>query len=340
MSNALQKGASDLHLTPRNPPIVRINGRLEPLNGNPLSAADTEQLLSELLPRAGAQDVDSSVTVSTSSGPARFRASIYRMAGGWAACLRHIRTKPPRLGELGFPAGVAEQLCAFRDGLLIFSGATGAGKSSTMAGLIQHISDRTRLHVLTIEEPIEFVYDSRGGSLYSQREVGRDVASFADGLRHGLRQDPDVILVGETRDRETAQMALSAAETGHLVLTTLHTRDAKSAISRMVDLFPPDQQDEARKQLAMSLRAVVAQHLLPAVQSTAPRVLAIELLINSMPAESAIRQGKIESLESVLQTGRRDGSFALDDDLQRLVNAGRIARETARRVAKRPELFG
>jgi twitching motility protein PilT len=166
--------------------------------------------------------------------------------------------------------------------------------------------------------------------------VGRDVDSFADGLKYGLRQDPDVVLVGEIRDRETAQMALSAAETGHLIFTTLHTRDAKGALTRFVDLFPHDSQDDVRKQLAMSLRSVVSQHLLPSAVPGEKRVLALEVLHATPQVQAAIRAGKIESIESNIQTGRKEGMLKLDDDLQRLVRLGKISVETARRFAKDP----
>jgi twitching motility protein PilT len=223
------------------------------------------------------------------------------------------------------------------DGLVIFTGTTGAGKSSSMAALIQQMAERHRLHVLTIEEPIEYQFASRMGSLFSQREVGRDVPDFATGLKYGLRQDPDVILVGETRDRDTAQMVLSAAETGHLVLTTLHTRDAKGALSRFVDLFPAAQHEEARKLLAMSLRSVVSQHLLPGIGTSGRRVLATEVLHNSQQAEVAIRSGRFETLDSVIQTGRRDGMYTLDDDLERLVKAGKLPADVAQRLRKRSD---
>ena len=176
-----------------------------------------------------------------------------------------------------------------------------------------------------------------GTSIITQREVGRDVESFYDGLKSGLRQDPDVVLVGEIRDRDTAQMALSAAETGHLIMATLHTKDAKGAVTRLVDLFPHVVQDDVRTQLSLSLRSVISQHLLPPVVAGEKRVLALEILHTNNPVRAAIKQGKIESIDSAIQTGKRDGMMSFDDDLQRVLNEGRITVQTARRFAKDPD---
>jgi twitching motility protein PilT len=185
--------------------------------------------------------------------------------------------------------------------------------------------------IVTVEDPIEYVFPKTTGSVVTQREVGRDVRSFAEGLKYALRQDPNVILVGEVRDRDTAQTALSAAETGHLVFATLHTRDAKGAISRYSDLFPQNVQHEIRSQLSMSLRAVVSQHLLPSAQAGEKRVLALEVLFNNAPIASGIRFGKIESIDNYVQTGRADGMMTLNESIKRLFQAGQISQETAER---------
>ncbi len=337
----VERQASDLHLLAGQPPTLRVNGKLEALAEPRLRGEEIRSLLTEALPQraadfqGAARDVDGSLTFQHAAGPARFRVNAYRTQGAWSACLRHIATAVPSLAALGFPEAVAQQIMTHRDGLVIFTGATGTGKSSSMAALIQLMAERQRLHVLTVEEPIEFVFNSRSGSLFSQREVGRDVDSFAAGLKYGLRQDPDVILVGETRDRETAQMVLSAAETGHLVLTTLHTRDAKGALTRFVDLFPGDQHEEVRKWLALSLRTVVSQHLVSSTAKSSRRVLATEVLHNTSACEVAIRTGRFETIDSVLQTGRRDGMVTLDDDLARLSREGKIPPDVAQRYTKR-----
>ncbi len=238
---------------------------------------------------------------------------------------------------MGFPEGLARRLIAHTNGLVVITGVTGSGKSTTLAALIDLFNQAGGYRVITVEEPIEYVYGRVSSSMITQREVGRDVDSFFDGLKYGLRQDPDVILVGEIRDRETAQMALSAAETGHLIFTTLHTKDTKGAVTRFVDLFPHGTQDDVRMQLALSLRSVVGQHLLQPVSGEGKRVLALEILHVNNPVRVAIKFGKIDSIESALQTGKRDGMMTLDEDLQRLAMERKISLATARRFAKDPD---
>jgi twitching motility protein PilT len=235
---------------------------------------------------------------------------------------------------MGFPEGLAQRLLAHQNGLVIITGVTGSGKSTTLAALIHILNQQGGHRVITVEEPIEYVHRPMSTTVVTQREVGRDVDSFYDGLKYGLRQDPDVVLIGEIRDRDTAQMALSAAETGHLILTTLHTKDAKGAVTRLVDLFPHEAQDDVRTQLSLSLRSVVSQHLLAPAAGEGKRVLALEIMHVNTPVRIAIKFGKIDSIESAIQTGRRDGLLTLDDDLQRLVTTGRISLETARKYAK------
>ena len=216
----------------------------------------------------------------------------------------------------------------FRNGLVLIAGVTGAGKTTTLAMLVNLLNREGGYRIITVEEPIEYLFPQCDQSVVTQREVGHDVRSFAEGLKYGLRQDPDVILVGEIRDRATAQMALSAAETGHLVFSTLHMRDAKGAITRYADLFPQSVQNEIRSQLSMSLRAVISQHLLPSLQQD-KRELALEIMFNSSPIASAIRFGKIESIDTNIVTGRASGMVSLDESIKRLLNAGRISRDTA-----------
>jgi twitching motility protein PilT len=233
---------------------------------------------------------------------------------------------------------LGERILSLAGGLVLVTGITGSGKSTTIAGLLGRLNARGNCRIITIEEPIEYVYPPVDGSIVTQREVGTDVESFSQGLRFGLRQDPDVLLVGEIRDRETAQLAISAAETGHLIFGTLHSADAKGAITRLVDIFPADLHDDVLTQLSMSLRYVVSQHLLPSI-SGGRRVLALEVLFANFAVRSAIRQGKIESLDSAIQSGRKDGMFSLDMDLQRLLDRKLISIETAREFAKDPAEF-
>jgi len=343
LQTAGEREASDLHLVPGYPPTLRVHGQLAALGATPLAAEQIERLAQSILAPAvfarfeEVKNADCSVAFERGGETFRFRANVYLACESWCICFRHIANHPPTLQWLGFPAELAERLVSHNNGLVVITGETGAGKSSTLAALIQLLRERFSSHILTIEEPIEYVYGPGGKSVVTQREVGRDVDSFADGLKYGLRQDPDAILVGEIRDRETAQMALSAAETGHLILTTMHTRDAKGAITRLVDLFPQEAQDDLRRQLAMSLRSVVSQVLLPAATEGERRVLAIEVLHVNPQVQVAIRNGRIETLESVLQTGAREGMITLDDDLRRLVREGKITVETARQFAKDPD---
>lgn len=342
----MKNEASDLHLVPGYPPMQRIHGELRAAGQQVIAAGSVPDMLRTLVPpelhaRIGAGcDLDFALALPVSKGGmARFRVNVFSSRGDFGACFRAIPEKVPVLADLGFPVELAERITRLKNGLVLVTGITGSGKTTSLAAMIQMINARGGSRIITIEEPIEYVYPVCPGSVVTQREVGVDVASFFDGLRYGLRQDPDVILVGEIRDRETAQLALSAAETGHLIFATLHTTDAKGAITRLVDLFPPEQHDDIRTQLSMSLRYVLAQHLIPA-GSGGRRVLAMEVLFANYGVRSAIRLGKIENIESAIQSGRKDGMYTLDVDLRRLVQEKRITIETAREFAKDPAELG
>ncbi len=239
---------------------------------------------------------------------------------------------PPKIPDFAwaeFSPQLAERLAYLRDGLVIVTGPTGSGKTTTLAMIVELLNQEGGRRILTVEQPVEYVFSRSLHSIITQREVGTDVRTFADGLKYGLRQDPDVILVGEIRDRETAQMALSAAETGHLVFTTLHTRDAKGMVTRFADLFPQDVQKDIRGQLAMSLRAVVSQRLLPDVEPGRKRHLAVEVLWNNHPIANAIRTGKVESIDNYLLTRRDEGMVSFDESVRRLYEDDKITRATA-----------
>jgi twitching motility protein PilT len=337
---AVDAGASDIHLVPGYRPTFRIHGQMHAAGDGPLDPAQTRQIVESLVPERArerlddSKNLDCSVSLAHQGVLCRFRASVYLSQGEWCACLRHVPNEIPTLDWLGFPDDLAQRLIAHQNGLVVITGVTGSGKTATLAALVKLIRQDPSKRIITIEEPIEYIHQPMNQGIVTQREVGRDIDSFADGLKHGLRQDPDVILVGEIRDRETAQMALSAAETGHLILTTLHTRDAKGALTRLVDIFPQDAQDDVRSQLAMSLRSVICQHLLPSTDESGKRALALEVLHVNLPTQVAIRAGKIETIESAIQTGKRDGMIMLDEDLQRLVRIGRVLPDVARRFAK------
>lgn len=349
--------ASDLHLVPGHPPCYRIHGRLHGATDQPLAAETVREMVLSLLPDpirerlARCKSVDCSVSL-TSRGLSRqpgtqtsenaelslrFRVNVFFAREQMCACLRFIPNDIPDFEWMGFPRPLAERIVNLTNGLVIITGITGSGKTTTLAALVNLLNREHGARIITVEEPIEYLFPSAEGSLVTQREVGIDVDSFYDGLRSGLRQDPNVILVGEIRDRETAQMAISAAETGHLILTTMHTQDAKGAITRLVDLFPSQLQSDVRSQLSLSLRYVIAQHLLASAEDAEKRALALEVLVVTHGLASLIRQGRAEAIDSAIQTGRRAGMVTLDDSLAALMTAGKISPQTARHYAKDPE---
>jgi twitching motility protein PilT len=335
LAAVVEAGGSDLHLVVGHPPVMRLHGDLVEQSAAPLTAEDSRQLIGsicspEILARFDSeQDIDFSLELPLAGQNARFRANLFYAGRNLAACLRLIPGEIPAFDWAGFPADLARRLAFLRDGLVVVTGATGSGKTTTLAMLVNLVNQAGGYRIITVEEPVEYVFPRAVNSLVTQREVRTDVATFADGLKYGLRQDPDVILVGEIRDRETAQMALSAAETGHLVFTSLHSRDAKGAITRYMDLFPQDVQREIRTLLALSLRAVISQRLLPGVKEGTKRHLALEILWNTHPIAVAIRNGKVESIDNYLLTNRDDGMLSFDESVRLLMKAGKITREVA-----------
>ena len=337
---AVEVGASDLHVVVGHPPTLRVHGLLTRLGDaatdiRPLTETDVQAVLGPLLPAvisdrfAAEKNADFAFQIELEDSTQRFRANYFRTGGNLGGCFRVIPAKIPEFEWAGIPFELADRLAHFRNGLVIVSGITGSGKTTTLAMIVNLLCQEGGYRIITVEEPIEYMFPKSTNSIVTQREVGDDVHSFADGLKYGLRQDPDVILVGEIRDRETAQMALSAAETGHLVFATIHTRDAKGAVSRYADLFPQNVQNEIRAQLATSLRAVISQHLLPSARPGSKRELALEIMFTNPAVASAIRFGKLETIDNYIVTGRADGMLSLDESVKRLLNAGKITRETA-----------
>lgn len=329
------QGGSDLHLVVGHPPVQRLHGDLVELPEGVLTTAMVSELITQISPPEAARrlesekDVDFSCLLVVEERAIRVRVNVFFAQREPGMCIRVIPDTIPDLAWAGFPEPLADRLARLRDGLVLVTGATGSGKTTTLAMIVNRIHQAGGHRIITVEEPVEYLFPPAPHSLVTQREVGVDVASFADGLKYGLRQDPDVILVGEIRDRPTAQMALSAAETGHLVFSTLHSRDAKGALSRFADLFPQDVQREVRAVLALSLRAVISQRLLPAAIPGAKRELALEVLWNTAPIAVAIRNGKLESIDNYLLTGRDEGMLSFDESVRQLWRAGRISRETA-----------
>ncbi|MEO1526668.1 MAG: PilT/PilU family type 4a pilus ATPase [Planctomycetota bacterium] len=342
LQQAADSGASDLHLATDIAPMIRVHGEMKPLIDQPVTSAEMNEMLRSLCPPdlferfERDRNLDFAAVVGDETNPQRFRSNYFFAGNQMGACFRVIPRVIPELAWAGFPIELADRITRFRNGLILFSGVTGSGKSTSMAMMVKQLLQGEPKRIITIEDPIEYLFQADGGSLVTQREVGRDVVSFADGLKYGLRQDPDVILVGEIRDRETARIALSAAETGHLILATMHARDGKGAISRFVDLFPQSSQFEVRALLAMSLRTIVCQHLLPSSIAGEKRELALEVLFNTLAIAAAIRQGKLESIDNNIQTSRADGMQLLDDDIHQLWTDGRISLETAKRFVSDP----
>jgi twitching motility protein PilT len=344
LQEAVSQRASDLHVVVGHPPTLRLDGQMRAL---PCGALDAETAGRELLAlcpdvlRARFEqthNVDFALVLDVDGRQQRFRANYFVGDKHPGACFRLIPADIPDWEWSGFPVDVAHKLTQYRNGLVLFSGVTGAGKTTSLAMVINLLAQEGGTRVITIEEPVEYIFPRHPNAIITQREVGTDVETFADGLKYGLRQDPDAILVGEIRDRPTAQMALSAAETGHLVFSTLHTRDAKGAISRYADFFPQNVQGEVRSQLSQTLRAVICQMLLPSADG-GKRQLALEILLRTNSIASAIRTGKSESIDRNILTGRSEGMITFDESIMRLLNNGRITRETADRYSTQSGLL-
>jgi twitching motility protein PilT len=333
LARAATRGASDIHLSPRRPPIVRVNGVLEELTGD--SGFDASALLDGPAHQAevlGGGSVDRAFDVADVG---RVRVNVYASDEGVCAALRILRREAPTLSALNLPPQLAP-LVELPHGLVVACGPTGSGKSTTLSALVQHALELRPRVLVTLEDPIEYIIRAkRVSGLVRQREVGTHVRDFASGLRDALRQDPDVLLIGEMRDPDTIGLALTAAETGHLVFATLHSRTAASAIERIVDTYPPERQRQIRVQLADSLRAVIAQHLLPTVDGSA-RIPAIELLRVTYGVANLIREGRTAQIINALQAGAGDGMLVLERHLADLVRANRIRRDTALAIANDP----
>ena len=333
------KGGSDLHLTAGSSPLVRLHGGLIPIPGTPeLTAEDTQEVLDSFLsdPEKKQEFVeDNEVDFSFElDGVARFRVNAYRQRGSVSMVLRAIPFTIRTIAELDLPP-VVEKLAAEERGLILVTGATGSGKSTTLASIIDYINTNSSKHIVTIEDPIEFLYSNKK-SIISQREVGVDTASFSRALRRVLRQDPDVILIGEIRDQETMETALAAAETGHLVLSTLHTLNASETISRIISLFPPHMQQQARFMLSGTLRGVVAQRLVPHVNGSS-RVPVVEALVTTGRVRDLILEpSRAEDLNRIIHEGEYYGMQTFDQSLIQRVNQGLITMDEALKVATNP----
>lgn len=329
LKRAFEVEASDVHITVGKAPVFRMKGKLTEQEADILTAEDTERIVFSMLTEelwARLQEwreVDFSYAIE---GISRFRVNAFYQQGELAAAIRLIPTEIPTLRSLHLP-GVAKELTLEPQGLVLVTGPTGSGKSTTLASMINYMNENMEKNIVTLEDPIEYQHVHKQ-SVVNQREVGFDTKSFANGLRASLRQDPDVILVGEMRDLETISTAITATETGHLVFATLHTSDAISTIERIIDVFPSEQQGQIRVQLAANLKAVISQRLLPTADGTGRRV-ATEVLTNSPAVKNLVRNHKLHQVRSVMQSSRDQGMHTLDMDLRRLIHENIISYETA-----------
>jgi len=334
-----ERNASDLHLTVGAPPILRLDGKLVKLEHPPLTREQIHAMLYEVLTDdqkakfEETYDLDFSLDLAQ---VARFRVNLFMTRLGEAAAFRLIPSRIKSLEELGLPPILAD--LAMKDrGLILVTGPTGSGKTTTLAALIDYMNDHRHDHIITIEDPIEFVHQHRN-CLINQREVGPHTRSFASALRAALREDPDVILVGEMRDLETISLALTAAETGHLVLATLHTNSAAQTINRIIDVFPPHQQEQVRVQLSETILGVCAQTLIPRADGFG-RVVAVEMMVATPAIRNLIREAKTYQIPSIIQTSMKDGMQSLDQSLKQLLRAGLITLEEAMKRAVDKQAF-
>jgi len=336
---AKEQQASDLHLTVHAPPMLRIDGALEPLDLPPLSAQDTLRLVYSILNDAQKQKFELNWELDLSIEMAdvgRFRVNVHKQRGAVEAAFRVVNEEIRSIRQLGLPP-VVEELARRDSGLVLVTGPTGSGKTTTLAAMISQVNEEQRCVVITIEDPIEYIHRNRR-SIIKQREVTADTKSFVDALRHVLRQDPDVICIGEMRDLETIQTALTAAETGHLVLATIHTPDAVQTVDRIIDVFTPHQQQQVRIQLAATLQGIIAQQLLP-VPGGRGRVVACEILVASVAVRKIIRSAKTEQLTTLIQTSYEAGMITMDKSLKNLYQQGLITYDHALSKCRFPEAF-
>jgi twitching motility protein PilT len=339
LREAIAHKASDLHICGGAPPVLRIDGRLRALNAPPLTGQETRDMLYSLLNDGQREkferdwELDCSIEVRKIG---RFRVNLHRQRGNIEGAFRVVHDQIFSMRQLGLP-DIMEEMCRKENGLLLITGPTGSGKTTTMASMIDAINASRPCMIITIEDPIEFIHRNKR-AIIKQREVLTDTKSFDAALRHALRQDPDVIAVGEMRDLETIRTALTAAETGHLVLATLHTPDVAQTIDRVIDVFPPHQQDQVRLQLAQCLQAIFCQQLLP-IPGDKGRVAAVEVLLATPAVRQIIRSKKLEQIMTVLQTSSEGGMISMDKALRNLYQQGLVGYDEAISKCKFPENF-
>ena len=335
----VEQDASDCHLSSGEPPMLRIHGDLKKLDHPTLTKEEVHAMVYDIMNDAQRKTFEEhhEIDFSFELGEiARFRVNVFMQRKGEGAVFRTIPTKILTLDQLGMPP-IMKELCEREKGLILLTGPTGSGKSTTLAAMIDYLNNSYEGHVITIEDPIEFVHESKK-CLVNQRELGSHTHSFANALRSALREDPDVILVGEMRDLETIQLALTAAETGHLVLSTIHTSSAPDTVNRVIDVFPPGQQAQIRTQFAESIEAVITQTLVK--KKAGGRVPAVEIMTGTTAIRNLIRENKIHQIPGTMQVSQKDGMQTMDMALTDLVNRGIVTKEEAQSKSMTPNLFG
>lgn len=329
LKKTIELRASDLHITVGYPPVMRINGKLVKYGEELLTPEKNLSLVKQILDEDKFKLLEMNGELDTSysiAGLGRFRINVYKQRGTYGMAIRAVSLRIPTIEELGLPA-IVKELSRKQRGLILVTGPTGSGKSTTLASMIDCINKERSCHILTLEDPIEYLH-KHNKSIVNQREIGSDSKNFANALRAALRQDPDVILVGEMRDLETISIAITAAETGHLVLSTLHTIGASKTIDRIIDVFPPHQQQQIKIQLSAVLEGIISQQLLPRIDNEG-RVLALEIMIATPAIRNLIREGKTHQIQTAIQTGMKFGMQTMDNSLINLFKQGLISKNTA-----------
>ena len=338
----IEKNASDLHLTVGNPPMLRIHGSIQPVDGKsePLTQEDLHASLYDILTEEQRKRIERDKEIDFAielKNVGRFRANVFYTRRGEGAAFRYIPSQIKSLGELGLPEETLKQICDRKKGLILVTGPTGSGKSTTLAAMVDYINTNRYDHIVTCEDPIEFIHEHKN-SIVNQREVGTNTHSFANALRSALREDPDVILVGEMRDLETISLALTAAETGHLVLGTLHTMNAPKTVDRVIDVFPPQQQQQIRVMFAEAIGAVISQVLLKRKDGRG-RIAALEIMIANPAIKNLIREGKTHQISSIIQTSQKIGMLNMDQVLKNMAMSGKVDFKEAKMYAANVDLF-
>jgi twitching motility protein PilT len=334
---AVNMGASDVHIKPGHHATIRVAGELFPVQVDPPSREQVQELVRYILPKHLESRLEREKEVDFSyrhEALGRFRVNVYNQRGELALALRYVKAHIPSFAELHLPEELMVKIAAAERGIVLVSGATGCGKSSTLATLIEHINQHEKCHIITLEDPIEFIFEDKQ-SVIEQREVGLDTLSFERALAHVMRQDPDVIMIGEMRDSQSFMAALAAADTGHLVLTTLHTTTAYAAIGRILDFFPAHERDQIRRQLATNLHAVICQRLVPAIAGGV--VPAVEIMMNTPTVRKLIEDNRLDKLFAAIETGTEDGMQTFNQSLYNLVKAKMVTEEQALARATNPE---